>query len=131
MDSRIFIATDDPVEGLELEAILRSDGYRHVRVTSDAREISPLYAKWPFALLILDMTIRSQSCFVVIERMRAHMENKVLSILALSASGDDLVQERALRVGVADVISRPFTRSETLLRVGGILKAQADIKAVF
>ncbi len=129
-ESRILVATDDPIEGLDIETILRSDGYRHVRVTSDAREIALLYAKWPFAVLILDMTIRSQSCFVVIERMRSHMVEDDLAILALSASGDDLAQERALRVGAADVVSRPFTRSEILLRVGGVLKGRVRAELV-
>ncbi len=129
-ESRILVATDDPIEGLDIETILRSDGYRHVRVTSDAREIALLYAKWPFAVLILDMTIRSQSCFVVIERMRLHMVEDDLAILALSASGDDLAQERALRVGAADVVSRPFTRSEILLRVGGVLKGRVRAELV-
>lgn len=124
-ESRILIATDDPMEGLGLETVLRGDGYGQVRVTSDAREIAPLSAKWPFSLLLLDMTIRTQSCFVVIERLRPLMDRGALAIVALTAAGDELMQERALRAGALDVLARPFTRSEILLRTGAALRVFA------
>lgn len=119
--ARILIAADSPLEALAIENMLRAGDHTNVRVTSDAREIEPLHAKWPYVLLVLDMNMRSQSSLDVLASLSAHIENRRLAVLALTTSGDEVAQERALAAGAVDVFARPLTRAETLMRVAGAL----------
>jgi PleD family two-component response regulator len=119
--ARILIAADSPIEALALENMLRGAGHRDVRVTSDAREIVPLLHKWPFKVLVLDMDIRSQSSLDVLNRLAEPIDRRQLAVLALTQAGDEGLQARALGAGAVDVFARPFTRSETLVRVAGAL----------
>lgn len=119
--ARILIAADSPLEALAIENMLRAGGHTNVRVTSDAREIEPLHAKWPYVLLVLDMNMRSQNSLDVLTALSEHIEHRQLAVLALTAAGDEIVQERALASGAVDVFTRPLTRAETLMRVAGAL----------
>jgi len=119
--ARILIAADSPLEALAIENMLRAGGHTNVRVTSDAREIEPLHEKWPYVLLVLDMNMRSQNSLDVLSGLSEHIEQRQLAVLALTASGDEVVQERALAAGAVDVFTRPLTRAETLMRVAGAL----------
>lgn len=125
--TRILIAAEQPLEALALETMLRAAGYRDVRVTSDAREIVPLHEKWPFKLLVLDMNMRTgihtHSSLDVLEQLGEHIERRQLAVLALTGTGDEAAQDRALGLGAVDVFTRPFTRAETLMRVTGALSS--------
>lgn len=124
--TRILVAADSPLEALALENTLRAAGRRDVRVTSDAREVAPLYDKWPYRLLVLDMGLRSLDGFAVLESLSAPIERRKLAVLALTGAGDKATRERALALGAADVFMRPFTRAETVMRVTGALASLPD-----
>jgi len=119
--ARILIAADSPLEALAIESMLRAGGHTNVRVTSDAREIEPLHEKWPYVVLVLDMSMHSHDSLDVLASLSEQIEHRQLAVLALTASGDEVAQERALAAGAADVFTRPFTRAETLMRVAGAL----------
>lgn len=119
--ARILIAADSPLEALAIENMLRAGDHANVRVTSDAREIEPLHEKWPYVLLVLDMNMRSQNSLDVLGSLSKRIEHRQLAVLALTASGDEVGQERALAAGAVDVFARPLTRAETLMRVAGAL----------
>lgn len=119
--ARILIAADSPLEAMTIENMLRAGGHSNVRVTSDAREIAPLHDKWPYVLLVLDMSIRTQNSLDVLADLSECIEHRQLAVLALTATGDEVGQERALAAGAVDVFARPLTRAETLMRVAGAL----------
>ncbi|HEY9163190.1 MAG TPA: response regulator [Magnetovibrio sp.] len=119
--ARILIAADSPLEALTIENMLRGAGHRDIRVTSDAREIVAMHEKWPFKVLVLDMGIRSLGSLDVLNRLSDQINHRQLAVLALTQAGDEIMQERALGAGAMDVFARPFTRSETLIRVAGAL----------
>lgn len=127
--ARILIAADSPLEALALENMLRGAGHRDVRVTSDAREILPLLDKWPFQVLVLDMGMRSRGSLDVLNSLFEPIERRQLAVLALTQAGDEGLQARAFRAGAIDVFARPFTRSETLVRVAGALASLPGLAA--
>lgn len=120
---RILIASDQPLEALSTEGVLRSAGYADVRATSDGREINKLYAKWPFTLLILDLNMSSRSPLLVLSELAEPIKSLNLGVLALTNADDAALQQRAFAAGVLDVFARPFTQAETLARVAGVLAA--------
>lgn len=111
---RILIACEQPLEAQALEGVLRSAGYQHVRATSDGREISKLLEKWPFALLILDLSLSTKSAALVLSEFSEAMDARNLCVLALSNAGDLNAQAGALRAGAMDVFTRPATHADTL-----------------
>lgn len=127
---RILIAAEQPLEALALETMLHGAGHRDVRVTSDAREIAPLYAKWPFRLLILDMEMHSLPGLQVLASVAPFMREHGLVTLALTPPGDGSLVEQALRAGALDVINRPLRKDDVLLHVGWALRGLQDQPAL-
>ena len=119
--TRILIAADAPLEALALEDMLRAAGHRHVRVTSDAREILPFLKKWPYGLLVLDMNVRPLNSFAVLEHLADPIRQRALAVMALVDAGDEATHDRALGLGVAEVLARPFVRSDVNRQVSGAL----------
>ncbi|MFC1674102.1 response regulator [Pseudomonadota bacterium] len=127
--SPVLIAAEQPLEAQALESMLSSTGYLDLRTTCDVREVVPLYAKWPYEILVLDMGLgqgmdRSMDPHCVLDVMaslKPSTQNHHLGILAITNEGDDRSLERALACGAADVITRPFTRAEVLMRITGTL----------
>lgn len=125
---RILIAADAPLEALALEDMLRASGYAEVRVTSDARQIAPLLQKWPFALLVLDMNVRPLNSLAVLEHLSPAIGRRALAVLALCDAADEVTQDRALGLGAAQVLRRPFTRNDAQQQAGAALAALRKIE---
>lgn len=101
---------------------LEQDGYRisHVECGEDALERLQ-YER--FALIILDIMLPGIDGFQVCERVRA-MDTRVpiLILTARAAEGDRIT---GLEKGADDYLVKPFSLSEFLLRVRGMLRRSA------
>jgi len=126
ISKRILIASDSPLRGLSIEGFLGAAGYRYVRATSDVREIMRLYAKWPFALLILDIDMSLQNHTQIFEDLAEHVARDRLSVLAVTHENGLAPYARALHAGILDVFTRPFTRVGMLTRVSDALAVLPD-----
>lgn len=114
---RILIASEYPVEALALESLLRAEHYRDVRVTTDVREIGPMYIRWPFDILILDMHSKLMDGVTVLQNLTQSISTSRLSVLALV--NPDAEQERiaALAAGAVDILIRPLRHEDVLPRI--------------
>lgn len=114
--ARVLIAAENPLEAQAIEKFLRDTGYRDVRTTTDGRDIAPLYGKWPFTVLVLDMALSTLNSYAVLEHFFPRTREHRLSVVALTDRADTATQRRALAGGAFDVITRPLERVDTLLR---------------
>jgi len=108
---RILIAAEHPLEAQALESMLSGAGHRNIRVTSDAREIAPLHAKWPYRLLVLDLKMLSQA------GVEAFIDRQGLSVLLLTPEG---------QAASPDVITRPLLKDTILLQVDRALRTAKE-----
>jgi len=98
---------------------LEMDGYRVSHVES-GEEVLERLAYDRFALVILDVMLPGMDGFAVCERIRA-MDSRV-PVLILTARSDEGARITGLKSGADDYLTKPFSLSEFLLRVGGMLR---------
>ncbi|MBF0247847.1 MAG: response regulator [Alphaproteobacteria bacterium] len=115
--ARILVADERPVSAMRLETTLISAGFRQVRSTTDVREVSPLYEKWPFGLLILDMHARAGDGVSVLRQLDPALRRGDLVALALVDGRADGLARRALDAGAAGVMTRSAEGCEALTLV--------------
>src|SRR5512144_2397340 len=98
---------------------LEQEGYRVSHVGSGEEALERMkYER--FALIILDVMLPGMDGFEVCERIRA-MDSRV-PILILTARSDEGDRITGLEKGADDYLTKPFSLSEFLLRVEGMLR---------
>lgn len=98
---------------------LEQEGYRVSHVESGEEALERLTFD-RFALLIIDVMLPGIDGFAVCERVRT-MDARV-PILILTSRADEGDRIIGLQSGADDYLTKPFSLSEFLLRVGGMLR---------
>jgi len=111
---RILVAIEYPVEALAVESLLRGENYHHVRVTTDVREVAPMFVRWPFHLLILDMHSKLMDSTSVMQQLTHPINASDLRVLALTNPGAEQERLAALAAGAIDTLSRPLDHENAL-----------------
>ena len=73
----------------------------------------------PFAMVLLDVMLPGMDGFEVLRRVRTASG---ISVLLLTARGDDVDRIVGLEIGADDYLSKPFNPRELLARVRAILR---------
>jgi two-component system response regulator CpxR len=73
----------------------------------------------PFALVLLDVMLPGMDGFEVLRRIRV---DSAISVLLLTARGEDVDRIVGLEIGADDYLSKPFNPRELLARVRAILR---------
>ena len=81
----------------------------------------------PFALVLLDVMLPGLDGFEVLRRIRA---SSAVSVLLLTARGEDVDRIVGLEIGADDYLSKPFNPRELLARVRAILRRSAGVQVV-
>ena len=76
----------------------------------------------PFVLVLLDVMLPGLDGFEVLRRIRA---SSAVSVLLLTARGEDVDRIVGLEIGADDYLSKPFNPRELLARVRAILRRSA------
>ncbi len=80
-----------------------------------------------YALVLLDVMLPGLEGFEVLRRIRA---SSSVSVLLLTARGEDVDRIVGLEIGADDYLSKPFNPRELLARVRAILRRSAGTQAV-
>jgi len=81
----------------------------------------------PYALVLLDVMLPGLDGFEVLRRIRA---SSAVSVLLLTARGEDVDRIVGLEIGADDYLSKPFNPRELLARVRAILRRSAGAQVV-
>ncbi len=98
---------------------LEQDGYRVSHVESGEEALDRLHYD-RFALVILDVMLPGMDGFSVCREIR-QMDSRV-PVLILTARAEEGDRITGLSSGADDYLTKPFSLSEFLLRVGGMLR---------
>lgn len=122
--SRILIV-DDKQPNIELlEDMLSEEGYSNVIGISDSRDAADLYQGFGPDIVLLDLNMPYKDGFQVMAELKQLEPDSYVPILVLTASQDEESRLRALDSGARDFISKPFNRTEVLLRIRNILEVR-------
>ena len=124
-DARILVVDDERVNVVLLERILEQDGYRNVRSTTDSYQAAALYDELEPDLVLLDLHMPGLDGFAVLEQLQARIpDDSFLPILILTADIRPEIKRRALSAGAKDFVTKPFDRTEVLLRIQNLLETR-------
>ena len=123
-NARILIVDDEIANIKLLEKMLDISGYLFVDSTSRPDEVSELYAKNQYDLLLLDLNMPRLDGYSVIEQLKSDVKESFPAILVLTAQDLQSRRLKALDIGARDFVTKPFNANELLLRVRNLLEVQ-------
>jgi DNA-binding response OmpR family regulator len=88
-------------------------------VTSDPSQIAKLVEQEEPDLVLLDLMLPGTSGFELLQRVR---EFSGVPVIFVTASDEEADTVRALKMGADDYITKPFSPSELLARIGAALR---------
>jgi len=121
----IYIIEDEPDIRETLAYNLTQEGFR-ISTFSDAESCLKALNKGKPHLLILDLMLPGMSGLDLCKIVRNDKETKNLSIIMLTAKGEELDRILGFELGADDYVTKPFSIRELILRVKVILKKQAQ-----
>jgi two-component system NtrC family sensor kinase len=122
--ARILIVDDEPTNVRLLERLLTQGGYANVRSTTDSREARRLYEEFQPDLILLDLMMPHLDGVAVMQQLPIPAGGYV-PILVLTADVTAQAKERALSAGAKDFLTKPFDRTEVLLRIENLLHTRS------
>ena len=120
--ARILVVDDDPQTLRYVRDALIPAGYAPV-LTGNPRQLSDLVETHRPALVLLDLVLPGTDG---IELMQSVPQLADLPVIFVSAYGRDETIARALELGAADYIVKPFSPTELTARVRAALRRRAD-----
>ena len=123
---KIIVADDDLALTRTLSWILKDNGYEVVTVPGGENLIDHLLAE-QFDLLLLDIMMPKVDGLQLLEQVKTDYRFKDLPVLMISSMPPEEATVRALGLGAADFISKPFRVRELLARVKAHLRTGREL----
>ncbi len=118
-----ILVVDDDLQALRfVRSTLTKAGYAAI-VTSEPSEVEHLLDSEMPHLVLLDLLLPGTDAFEVIRRVPRLLE---VPVIFVSGRGDDQLVAKALELGAADYIVKPFSPTELLARIAAALRRQAQ-----
>ncbi|MBM3465351.1 MAG: response regulator, partial [Armatimonadetes bacterium] len=108
---KILVADDDPHILQAVASMLSSRGYRVITARDGLEAVVKAREEIP-NLLVLDLYMPEMDGFEVIRKLRAWDQTSHIPILVLTASDIALDEARALTLGAARFMNKPFSENE-------------------
>ena len=123
---RILVADDDQALTRTLSWILKENGYEVAIVTNGDHLLDRLAAD-PYDLLLLDIMMPGADGLQLLEQVKADARVSDVPVLMISSMPPEEATVRALGLGAADFISKPFRVRELLARVKAHLRVGREL----
>jgi diguanylate cyclase (GGDEF)-like protein len=124
--ARILLARHDPVFGTTLTQALAAEGYEVRQVAAAEEELLAALHQGGLDLLVLESD-SGPAGLDLLDRLRADRRWEAIPLLLLAPlQEEDCV--RALELGAADVLTRPFRVREVVARVNTRLRAGRELR---
>lgn len=126
--ARILIVDDEPVNVRILDRTLRGIGYEQLMLTTDSSAVLDLVARENPDVVLLDLMMPPPDGFALLEALRA--DSGAPPVLVLTADAQRTTLERALSLGARDFLTKPFDRTEAILRIENLIEARLLYRAL-
>ncbi len=120
---RILAIDDEPANLKLLQKILATQGYSDVELVQDPRLAMQAYQQARTDLILLDLNMPYLDGFAVLEQFTTLNDPLLPPILVLTAQTGRDYLIKALASGARDYVTKPFERTELLMRVRNLLDA--------
>ena len=120
----VLIVDDQPINLALLAEMLRGAGYERVHTCDDSRQVVATYERLRPDLLLLDLHMPHMDGVAVMEALRPLVGSEYVPIVILTGDERREAKERALSFGAKDFLTKPFDRTEVLLRIRNLLETR-------
>jgi DNA-binding response OmpR family regulator len=120
--ARILVVEDDPAVRLSLRLTCQKEGFE-VAEAADGLEALSEFARDRPDLVLLDLMLPGLSGLDVCRELRQRDQN--LSVIILTARGDEVDKVVGLELGADDYITKPFSPRELIARIRAVLRRSA------
>jgi EAL domain-containing protein (putative c-di-GMP-specific phosphodiesterase class I) len=125
-DACVVIIDDVPANVMLLKRLIRSVGVERVHGVTDPRDAVQRCLEVSADLVLLDLQMPYLDGLAVMSSLRAALPgDEFVPVLVLTADTASETRDRALRAGANDFLTKPFDRSEVVLRVGNLLQTRS------
>jgi CheY-like chemotaxis protein len=119
---RILVVDDEPVNVALLQGVLEDEGFTQVRATLDSRQALATIADFRPDVLLLDLMMPWMDGYSVLEQLRVLLPaGEFFPVMVLTADITETAKRRALSLGANDFLTKPFDRTECVLRISNLL----------
>ena len=125
MPHRIFIVEDEPDLRDTLSFNFENEGFK-VSSFPDGEKCLTSVKKNKPDLVILDLMLPGINGLDVCREIRSEEENNDVSIIMLTAKGEEIDRIVGFELGADDYVTKPFSVRELILRVKVLLKKRSD-----
>ena len=123
--AKIFVVDDEPANVQLLEKILTRAGYSDLSTATDSRRVAPMLADDNPDLLLVDLHMPHLNGYQILDLVRKRMPKEIfLPVIVLTADVTRQAKNRALKNGATDFLTKPFDRTEVLLRIENALRTR-------
>jgi signal transduction histidine kinase len=123
--AKIFVVDDEPTNIQLLEKVLTRAGYSDLSATTDSRRVASMLADGNPDLLLVDLHMPHLNGYQILELVREFVPKETfLPVIVLTADGTRQAKNRALKNGATDFLTKPFDRTEVLLRIENALRTR-------
>jgi EAL domain-containing protein (putative c-di-GMP-specific phosphodiesterase class I)/AmiR/NasT family two-component response regulator len=122
----ILIVDDNATNVGLLEKILTRAGMSGVKSTTDPREAIDLYRRHSPDLVMLDLHMPQMDGLHLMDALAAMTaDDDLVPIIVLTADGTSAARDRVLEAGASDFLTKPFDRTDVILRARNLLHTRA------
>lgn len=126
--SRILVVDDEPVNVRILDRMLRGIGYEQLLLTTESSAALGLVARESPDVVLLDLMMPQPDGFAILDALRE--EPGAPPVLVLTADAQQSTLERALTLGARDFLTKPFDRTEAILRIENLIETRLLYRAL-
>lgn len=125
MSQKIYIVEDEPDIRETLKYNFSNEGFEVFTAPDGEEALSNIKKVLP-DVLILDLMLPGVSGLDVCKSIRADDDIKDMSIIMLTAKGEEIDRVIGFELGADDYVTKPFSVRELILRVKVLLKKQRE-----
>ena len=125
MPHKIFIVEDEPDLRDTLSFNFENEGFKVSSFPDGEKCLTSVKQNKP-DLIILDLMLPGINGLDVCREIRSKEENNDVSIIMLTAKGEEIDRIVGFELGADDYVTKPFSVRELILRVKVLLKKRSD-----
>jgi len=116
---RALVIDDDDLVRVTIAAMLEAAGYVVVQA-EDGQQGVQLFQQHPIDLVVTDILMPSKEGIeTIVEIRQRNREVRIIAVSGGGAIGATPVLDAARQLGADDVLSKPFSKAELLVKING------------